>query len=63
MTTTDPVLVSVRNHTGVLELNRPKALNSLNPDMIDIIRRSLEAWAQDDDIEQVLIYSNSPKAF
>lgn len=63
MTTTDPVLVSVRNHTGVLELNRPKALNSLNPDMIDIIRRSLEAWAQDDDIEQVLIHSNSPKAF
>ena len=63
MTTTDPVLVSVRNHTGVLELNRPKALNSLNPDMIDIIRRSLEEWAEDDNIEQVLIHSASEKAF
>ena len=63
MTTTDPVLVSVRNHTGVLELNRPKALNSLNPEMIDIIRRSLEEWAKDDAIEQVLIHSASEKAF
>lgn len=63
MTTTDPVLVSVRNHTGVLELNRPKALNSLTPDMIDIIRRSLEEWAKDDTIEQVLIHSASEKAF
>ena len=63
MTTTDPVLVSVRNHTGVLELNRPKALNSLNPNMIDIIRRSLEEWAEDDNIEQVLIHSASEKAF
>lgn len=63
MTTTDPVLVSVRNHTGVLELNRPKALNSLNPEMIDIIRRSLEEWAEDDAIEQVLIHSASEKAF
>ena len=63
MTTTDPVLVSVRNHTGVLELNRPKALNSLNPDMIDIIRRSLEEWAEDGNIEQVLIHSASEKAF
>ena len=63
MTMTDPVLVSVRNHTGVLELNRPKALNSLNPEMINIIRRSLEEWAEDDSIEQVLIHSASEKAF
>ena len=63
MTTTDPVLVSVRNHTGVLELNRPQALNSLNPEMINIIRRALESWREDPAIEQVLIHSASPKAF
>lgn len=60
---TAPVLASVRNHTGVLELNRPKALNSLNPDMVHIIAKALEDWREDDSVEQVLVYSNSPKGF
>ena len=63
-TSTDaPVLVSVRNTTGVLELNRPKALNSLNPEMVGIISDALEQWRDDDGITQVLITSTSEKAF
>lgn len=61
--TEPPVLVSVRHHTGVLELNRPKALNSLNPEMVETITRALEQWRDDDAITQVLITSTSPKAF
>lgn len=61
--TDSPVLVSVRHHTGVLELNRPRALNSLNPEMICIITRALEQWRDDDSVAQVLITSVSPKAF
>lgn len=61
--TESPVLVSVRHHTGVLELNRPKALNSLNPEMVEIITRSLEQWRDDDSIAQVLITSTSDRAF
>lgn len=62
-TTSSPVLVSIRNHTGVIELNRPRALNSLNPEMLDIIRQALSQWRHNDEVEQVLVYSNSPKAF
>lgn len=58
-----PVLASIRHSTGVLELNRPKALNSLNPEMIDIIAGALERWRDDDRVTQVLITSRSPKAF
>lgn len=57
------VHVNVRNHTGVLELDRPKALNSLNHEMIRIITRALEQWRDDPGIHQVLITSRSPKAF
>ncbi|MDO5512708.1 enoyl-CoA hydratase/isomerase family protein [Corynebacterium sp.] len=58
-----PVNVSVRHHTGVLELARPKALNSLNHEMIRIITDALEQWREDPEIHQVLIISASPKAF
>lgn len=58
-----PVNVSVRQRTGVLELDRPKALNSLNHEMIRIITDALEGWREDPEIEQVLIVSASSKAF
>ena len=45
-----PVNVSVRQRTGVLELDRPKALNSLNHEMIRIITDALEGWREDPDI-------------
>ena len=58
-----PVLLSVRHRTGLIELNRPKALNSLNPEMIDIITKALRMWGPDDDIDQVVVFSSHPKAF
>lgn len=59
----EPVKVSVRNHTGVIELDRPRALNSLNPEMLDIIRQALSQWREDENVQQVLVHSRSPKAF
>jgi enoyl-CoA hydratase len=61
--TETPVLVSVRHHTGVLQLNRPRALNSLTPEMVEIITGALEKWRDDESVTQVLITSTSPKAF
>ncbi|QPK79826.1 enoyl-CoA hydratase/isomerase family protein [Corynebacterium lizhenjunii] len=58
-----PVLRSVNHRTGLLELNRPRALNSLNPEMIAIITQALRDWENDPDIDQVLLYSGHPKAF
>ncbi len=58
-----PVLRSTRNRTGVLELNRPRALNSLSPEMVRIIAQALEDWRHDPGIDQVLIFSGHPKAY
>lgn len=58
-TTDQLVLAEVRGTTGVLTLNRPKALNSLNYDMIKIIDKAVRAWAEDDAVGQVVIHSNS----
>ena len=61
---TDQLVIARQEHTtGVLELNRPRALNSLTSDMVRIIDQHLAEWATDPQITQVLIYSNSPKAF
>lgn len=53
----------VQNSTGIIELNRPKALNSLNQEMVDLIREALDKWIDDDAVHRVLIYSASERAF
>ncbi|WP_297006490.1 enoyl-CoA hydratase/isomerase family protein [uncultured Corynebacterium sp.] len=49
--------------TGVITLDRPRALNALNLDMIRGIAAALDRFAADDGVRQVLIRSASPKAF
>ena len=53
----------VEDRTGIIELDRPKALNSLNPEMIAGICEAVDAWLDDAAIEQVLIRSSSERAF
>ena len=60
---TAPVLTSVRQRTGLIELNRPRALNSLTPEMIGIIGESVRNWENDEDIDQIVLYTTNPKAF
>lgn len=62
-TATSPVLTLVDQTTGIIQLNRPKALNSLNPEMVHAIAQALETWRDDPAITQVLIESTSPKGF
>lgn len=62
-TSTTPVNISVRNTTGLIELNRPSALNALNVEMIEIISEALESWRDDDQVTQVLVYSGVEKGF
>ena len=56
--TNQPVRIDVAQSTGVITLDRPKALNSLNPDMLYPIIDALEAWRDDDAIEQVIVQSS-----
>lgn len=59
MTTPDDekVLTEVQGATGVITLNRPKGLNSMDYDMIKAIDAALRDWATDDAVEQVVIHS------
>ncbi|SDL61033.1 Enoyl-CoA hydratase/carnithine racemase [Corynebacterium mycetoides] len=54
-----PVITDVVNHTGVLTLDRPKALNSLNHEMVRLIAEALERWRDDASVHQVVIRSSS----
>ncbi|MFD5226174.1 enoyl-CoA hydratase/isomerase family protein [Microbacterium sp. NPDC058342] len=49
------VLVRTENSLGRITLNRPRAINALDLDMIRLITAALTAWVDDPDIETVLI--------
>jgi enoyl-CoA hydratase len=52
---TPPVLVERRGRLGVLTLNRPRAINALNHEMVRLLQRTLDAWADDPDIATVVL--------
>lgn len=49
------ILTRVEGGVGILTLNRPKAINSLNQTMIDAMAATLNAWAGDDGIRAVVL--------
>ncbi|OBB12029.1 3-hydroxyisobutyryl-CoA hydrolase [Mycolicibacterium setense] len=55
MTENEDVLVSVRNGVGILTLNRPKAINSLNDAMVEGMSEALHAWENDGSVHTVLL--------
>ena len=52
----------VANRTGIITLDRPKALNSLSLAMVRDLTEVLQAWRDDAEIDAVVIGSSSPKA-
>lgn len=60
---TEPLVkVSVQGRVGVLTLNRPKALNALNNELIDELMDALRAFDADDNIGAMVLTGNE-KAF
>ena len=51
----DDILTRVDNGVGILTLNRPKAINSLNQHMVDVLAVVLSDWADDDGVRTVVI--------
>lgn len=51
----DEVLTGVDNGVGVITLNRPKAINSLNQHMVDALRDVLARWESDDAVRAVVL--------
>lgn len=50
-----PVLVTKRGGVGHLLLNRPKAINALNDEMVAIMADALRAWRDDEAIKAVVL--------
>ena len=46
---------SVKNNTGIIKINRPKALNAINFDMVVLFTETLLKWRDDPLIRQVLL--------
>ncbi len=59
---TDYVLTRVANGTGVITLDRPKALNSLSLDMVRKLTEVLLDWREDPAVDAVVLTSTSEKA-
>ncbi|NYE63497.1 enoyl-CoA hydratase/carnithine racemase [Duganella sp. 1224] len=59
----ETIHTSVSDGTGVIVLDRPKALNSLSLDMVRALTRALLDWRDDQRVAAVLVRSSSEKAF
>ena len=61
--TQNPVIIEIHNRLMTVTLNRPKALNSLTPEMIQRIRAALDHARLSEDIRLVLFQGAGDRAF
>lgn len=57
------VRIDTAGFTGIITLDRPKALNALNHRMINAIAEALDTFRDDDAVRQVLLCSAGEKAY
>ncbi len=58
-----PVLVKKHQNSMSIVLNRPKTLNSLNHEMVRLIRKAVDEAKHDQDIRLVLFYGEGKRGF
>jgi enoyl-CoA hydratase len=63
VTTYNNVLYQTDNGIGMITLNRPKALNALNSELLTELNGLLDEIAQDDSVKVVIITGSGDKAF
>lgn len=57
------IKTEIRNTTGIITLDRPAALNSLNLDMVRAMTATLLAWRDDARVAAVLVKGSSERAY
>jgi enoyl-CoA hydratase len=57
------LIFSKKKHLGLITLNRPQALNALTHEMICDLSSQLKIWAQDPEVQIVVIRSDHERAF
>ncbi|MES2355057.1 MAG: enoyl-CoA hydratase/isomerase family protein [Pseudomonadota bacterium] len=60
---TDEILFEVRNRIGHITLNRPQVLNALSETMIAALHDQLSQWADDPNVNAVMIRGAGDKSF
>lgn len=55
--------VDIKENIGIIYLNRPKVINSLNYEMIEAIHKQLIGWENDNNIKAILFDSKAEKGF
>ena len=56
------IIVSTEGAVGIITLNRPKALNALNQELLGEVCNALERWDADDDVHCIVL-TGSERAF
>jgi len=56
------IIVDIKGRVGLITLNRPKALNALNPALIEDLAQALDAFEANDDVGAIVL-TGSEKAF
>jgi enoyl-CoA hydratase len=51
----EEVLTRIDHGVGLITLNRPKAINSLNQTMVDVLGPLLAKWEKDDAVRAVVL--------
>ena len=59
----DDIRFSIKGRAGLVEIDRPEALNALSFDMAAALRHALQGWAGDDRVSHVVLASAQPRAF
>lgn len=55
------VLTEVRGHLGVITLNRPRAVNALNVEMIQLINKALDDFEYDANVKSVAVVGSGER--
>ena len=60
---TDQIKTSIEGAVAILCLNRPEAINALNPEMMAAIYEKLSGWVADDNISLVVLEGEGKRGF
>ena len=60
--TYDMIITSIEDHTGIIELNRPEALNALNDSLLGELADAMKLFLQNNEVRCIII-TGSEKAF
>ena len=53
-----PILSETDGHLGIIRINRPKILNALNPELMQMLSQQMDAFDSDPEIRVILLAGN-----